>query len=314
MPSILKSLRLLADPNRLRILLLLAKEELSVAELQEVLRVGQSSLSTQLAQLKSADLVQDRRNGKNILYRIKQPRGEQSGVFDHLLAVLHAGTEEIPEAEQDAEALRLVLDKRRDRMRAYFDELAGRFGREYLPGRSWKSVAEMLLRLMPPLVVADLGAGEGTLAQLLAQRAKEVIAVDNSDRMVDFGAALAVEHGLKNLVYRKGDLESLPIADATVDLAFFSQSLHHAQHPEKAVAEAYRILRGGGRVVVLDLMRHHFEEAREMYADLWLGFSEVELRGFLERAGFGGIETSVVHREAEAPYFETVLALGQKGG
>lgn len=312
MASILKSLRLLADPNRLRILLLLEREELSVAELQEILSAGQSTLSTQLAQLKSAGLVEDRRNGKNILYRLKEPRGAEALAFPHLMEVLRCGWGEIPEAAEDGAALGLVLEKRRDRMRAYFDELAGKFGKEYVPGRSWKGIAEMLLRLMPPMTIADLGAGEGTLAQLLARGALRVIAVDNAEKMVEYGARLAAENGLANLEYRRGDLEELPVEDASVDLAIFSQSLHHAQHPARAAGEAYRILKPGGRVVVLDLIRHHFEEARELYADLWLGFSEVEVAGFLAKAGFGGVGTSVVHREPDAPHFETMLAVGVK--
>ena len=312
MASILKSLRLLADPNRLRILLLLEREELSVAELQEVLSMGQSTLSTHLAQLKQAGLVEDRRTGKNILYRLKAKRGGEAKSFAQLMDVLRQGAAEIPESDQDATALRRVLRKRQDKMRAYFDELAGKFGRQYVPGRSWQGVAEMLLRLLPPLVIADLGAGEGTLSQLLAQRAKKVIAVDNSEKMVDFGADLARKHGVKNLQYRKGDLEAVPIDDASVDLALFSQSLHHAQHPQCAVDEAHRILKPGGRIAVLDLVKHHFEEAREMYADLWLGFTEVEIEGFLRAAGFRNVQTSVVHREQEAPHFETMLAVGDK--
>ncbi|MBZ5610835.1 MAG: metalloregulator ArsR/SmtB family transcription factor [Acidobacteriia bacterium] len=312
MPSMLKNLRLLADPSRLRILLLLEREELSVAELQEILGMGQSRISTHLAQLKQAGLVEDRRHGKSILYRLKaRARGESKG-FEQLLAVLREAASEIPEASQDADALRLALRRREDKMRAYFDELAGKFGRHYMPGRSWKGLAETLLALLPPLVIADLGAGEGTFSQLLARRAKKVIAVDNSEKMVEYGAELARKHGVKNLEYRKGDLEAVPLKDASVDLAFFSQSLHHAQHPERAVAEAWRILKPGGRIVVLDLMRHNYEEAREMYADLWLGFTEVEAVRFLRQARFKNIETSVVHREEEAPHFETLLAVGEK--
>ena len=305
MASILKSLRLLSDPSRIRILLLLEREELSVAELQEILGLGQSTLSTHLARLKQAGLAEDRRTGKNILYRLKLELAP-------LLEVLNRGAAEVPEARQDMDALRLVLRKRKDKMRAYFDELAGRFGRDYVPGRSWKGVAEMLLQLMPPMIIADLGAGEGTLSQLLAQRARQVIAVDNSEKMVEFGSDLARRHGVSNLEYRVGDLEALPIADGAVDLALFSQSLHHAQHPAQAVREAYRILRPGGRITVLDLARHHFEEARELYADLWLGFAEVELESLLREGGFANVRTSVVHREAEAPHFETVLAVGDK--
>jgi ubiquinone/menaquinone biosynthesis C-methylase UbiE/DNA-binding transcriptional ArsR family regulator len=310
MASILKNLRLLADPSRLRILLLVEREELSVAELQEILGMGQSRISTHLAQLKQAGLVEDRRNGKSILYRLKP--GAQSNGFAQMLGVLRQAAAEIPEAEQDSEALRLALRRRQDKMRAYFDELAGKFGRNYVPGRSWQGLAETLLTLMPPMVIADLGAGEGTFSQLLARRSKKVIAIDNSDKMVEYGRELASKHGVKNLEYRKGDLEAVPIRDATIDLAFFSQALHHAQHPKQAVAEAWRILKPGGRIVVLDLLRHSYEEAREMYADLWLGFTEVELTRFLSQAGFKNVETSVVHSEEAAPHFETLLAVGDK--
>lgn len=310
MPSILKNLRLAADPSRLRILLLLEREELSVAELQEILGMGQSRISTHLAQLKQAGLVEDRRNGKSILYRMK-PAAQLNG-FSQLLGVLRQAAAEIPEADEDSEALRLALRRRQDKMRAYFDELAGKFGRNYVPGRSWQGLAETLLTLMPPLTIADLGAGEGTFSQLLARRAKKVIAIDNSEKMVEYGRELASKHGVKNLEYRKGDLEDVPIRDAAVDLAFFSQALHHAPHPGRAVAEAWRILKPGGRIVVLDLVRHNYEEARELYADLWLGFTEVEVTRLLRQAGFKNIETSVVHTEEAAPHFETLLAVADK--
>jgi len=165
---------------------------------------------------------------------------------------------------------------------------------------------------MPPMVIADLGAGEGTFSQLLAQRAERVIAVDNSAKMVEFGAKLARENGIANLEYRLGDLESPPIDDATIDLAFFSQSLHHALHPDRAVAAAARTLKPGGRIVILDLKKHSFEQARDLYADTWLGFSEVELRGFLEAAGFTAVQSWVVDREAQSPGLETILAMGRK--
>lgn len=304
MASILKSLRLAGDPNRLRLMLLLEQEELSVAELQEILGKGQSQISTHLAQLKQAGLVDDRRTGKNAFYRLMAP--------PELMKLLRSAAQEVPEAEQDRDALRLALRRRQDKVRRYFDELAGKFGRQYVPGRSWKGIAEALLKLMPPLVIADLGAGEGTISQLMAQRAKKVIAIDNSEKMVEFGSELAKKHGITNLEYRLGELEDVPIRTGTVDLAFLSQALHHARHPERAVAEALRILKPGGQIAILDLNRHHFEEAREMYADLWLGFTELELERYLKGAGFRNTETAVVHREQEAPYLETVLATGEK--
>jgi ArsR family transcriptional regulator len=312
MTSILKSLRLLSDPSRMRIVLLLEQEELSVAELQEILGMGQSTLSTHLAQLKQAGIAEDRRTGKNILYRFKAQDPACRRPLAQLLEVLREAASQVPEAEQDKDALRLVRLKRQDRMRAYFDEVAGKFGRHYVPGRSWKGLSEMLLSLLPPVVVADLGAGEGTVAQLLARRAKEVIAVDSSGKMVEFGSEQARKHGVRNLHYRRGDLEALPIEGQAVDVALFSQSLHHAQHPDRAVAEAFRILKPGGRIVVLDLVKHNFEEARELYADLWLGFTEVEMRRTLRKAGFRNVNTAVVHREAKAPHLETMLAVGDR--
>jgi ArsR family transcriptional regulator len=304
MASILKSLRLAADPNRLRLLLLLEQEELSVAELQEILSKGQSRISTHLAQLKQAGLVDDRRTGKNAFYRLKAPA--------ELMELLRKAAAEVPEAVEDRQALRLTLRKRQDKMRRYFDELAGKFGRQYVPGRSWKGIAEALIRLMPPMIIADLGAGDGTISQLMAERAKRVIAIDNSEKMVEFGGELAKKHGISNLEYRLGDLEDVPIRTGTVDLAFLSQALHHARHPERALGEAWRILKPGGRIAILDLNRHNFEEAREMYADLWLGFTELEMERMIKGAGFKNAETAVVYRETEAPYFETVLGTGDK--
>lgn len=311
MPSIVKILRVAADPNRLRILLLLKGEELSVAELQEILTMGQSTISTHLSQLKQAGLVEDRRTGKSSFYRLSAGPSvsAHSSLLDELLG--RAG-KEIPEAAQDQAARRRVVRKRQDKMRAFFDSVAGRLGRNYVPGKSWKSIAEALLRLMPPLVIADLGTGEGGFALLLSRAARRVIAIDSSARMLEVGRDQALRNGVKNIDFCLGDMEELPIADGEVELAFFSQSLHHALHPERALQEAARILTPGGRVVILDLARHRFEEARELYADEWLGFSEAEMEEMLAEAGFSGIETSIVDKEAEPPQFQTMLAVGSK--
>ncbi|MGC3988075.1 MAG: metalloregulator ArsR/SmtB family transcription factor [Chthoniobacteraceae bacterium] len=308
-PSIVKSLRLLADSTRLRLLLLLEQEELSVAEIQEILGMGQSRISTHLAQLKHAGLVQDRRAGKNIYYGIAKSRDVASTKL-HEIVKESAG--EIPEAAADLTALQLVLKKRRDRARTYFDQLAGKFGRSYCPGRSWEALANMLFALLPPLTVADLGAGEGMLSQLIAKRAKKVIAVDNSENMVQYGSELAARQGFKNLEYRLGDLEEPPIKAASVDLALLSQALHHASAPARAITAAFRILKPGGRIVILDLLAHQFEQARELYADEWLGFTEAELHAFLDQAGFRQIEISIVAKEPEHPFFQTILATALK--
>ncbi len=309
MSSILKSLRLIADPTRLRILNLLRREDLSVVELQDILGMGQSRISSQLSQLRLAKLVTDRRSGKNIIYTFGS---DATAIDERLLQALDLAMSDIDEIADDCASLDLTLAKRKDKARAYFDALAGKFGRTYCPGRSWKALAETLLKLMPPMVIADLGAGEGTFSQLLAQRAEKVIAIDNSEKMVEYGASVARENGYHNLEYRLGEIESPPIAEGSVDLAFFSQSLHHAENPHLAIAAAHRLLKPGGRIIILDLLKHHFEEARDLYADIWLGFSELEISRFLKDSGFREIEISVVDREPDPPHFQTVMALAQK--
>jgi len=310
MASTINFLRLLADPTRLRLLLLLEQEELSVAELQQILGMGQSRISSHLAQLKRAGVVEDRRAGKNVYYGASE--NGQDSRRARIAELTRTLARELPETARDRTSLKLVLRKRQDKAREYFDELAGKFGRRYCPGRSWQALAHALITLLPRLTVADLGAGEGTLSQLLAKNARKVIAIDNSPKMVEFGSQLAKKHGFKNLEYRLGDIEDPPISNSSVDLAILSQALHHAIHPQRAIAAAHRLLKRGGRLVVLDLLNHRFERARELYADHWLGFSEVQLHQFLEKNTFREIEVSVVAREKQSPHFQTVFATGVK--
>ena len=270
--------------------------------------MGQSRISNHLAQLRQAGLVRDRRSGKNIYYA---PAGRDS--LPDLEPILKAARREIAEAEHDRTALKVAVQKRNDRTREYFNKLAGKFGRTYCPGRTWEAVAHFLFLLVPQdTVAADLGAGEGTLSQLLAKRVRKVIAVDNSEKMVEFGAKLAKEHGLTNLEFRLGDIENPPIDPGSVNLVLLSQALHHAEHPQAAIAAAAKLLSKGGRIVVLDLLQHQFEEARELYADRWLGFGEADLHGWLEKAGFSGIEVMTVAREPQPPNLQTLLATGVK--
>jgi ArsR family transcriptional regulator len=287
---------------------LLRQEDLSVAELQEILGMGQSRISMQLSQLKEAGFVDVRRSGQKSIYSAASPPYAKGILAD----VLEHGVAEITEAPHDDDGLALVRQRRKDHLRTYFDELAGKFGRNYVPGRSWKSLAEMLLRLMPPLVIADLGAGEATLTLLLAQRATRIVAVDSSEKMVEYGAELAKRSGVKNVDYRHGEMEDLPIATAEIDLALMHQVLHHSLHPVKALSEAHRVLKPGGRLVILDLLKHEFEAARGLYADVRLGFSQVELIDLIQTAGFTHIDVAIVDREPDPPHFTTVLATAEK--
>jgi len=299
----------LGDAGRIRVLRLLANDELSVADLQEILEMGQSRISMQLSQLRSAGYVQVRRSGQKSLYHITQAAAENTIVS----AILNRAAAEMPETARDSAGAALIIQRRKEELRAYFDALAGKFGRTYVPGRSWKGMAEMLIALLPPLVIADLGAGEGTIALLLAQRAERVIAVDSSPGMVEYGSAVAAQHGIHNLEYRCGDIEAPPIEDRSVDIALFHQALHHAVHPLAAIRQAHRILRPGGRIVIVDLLKHEVEAARELYADVWLGFSQIDLLEMLEEAGFGDRRVSTVDRAPEPPHFETVMATGVRG-
>ncbi len=309
---LLKTLRLLADPTRLRLLALLEQAELTVAEAQEILRMGQSRISTHLAQLKRAGLVRDRRAGKNIFYG-PAPAEAGDAARSRLREIVRAVAAELPETPDDTAALAVVLRKREERSREYFNRVAGRFARTDTPGRSWPAFSHLALALLPPLVIADLGAGEGTVSQLLARRASKVIAVDLSEKMVEFAAESARQNGFANLEFRLGDMQNPPLEPESVDVAVFSQALHHAANPGGALAAAHRILRPGGRIVVLDLLAHQFEQARELWADLWLGFSEVELLQMLEAAGFTQTHVTVVAREEVGGHsFQTVLAGGAK--
>lgn len=307
MRSTLQFLRALSDPTRLRIVALLEKNELSVNELQEITRMGQSRISTHLGLLQDAELVQSRREGKRTYYRLG---AEGDGNLREIVALAMRGAAELPERGGDETNLKRILALRRQQEQVYFNQVAGRFDRVYGPGRSWQAFGHLLLRILPPLVVADLGSGEGLLSELLARRCRKVIAVDNSEKIVAFGAAKAKKNNLKNLEFRLGDLENPPIDPGSVDLVILSQALHHAQDPAKALAGAYRILKEGGQLMILDLARHTFEMAHELYGDRFLGFQESDLHRWLETAGFKRIEISVVAREEQPPQFETILASG----
>lgn len=309
MPSTLKSLRTLADPTRLRIVALLERGELSVNELQEITRLGQSRISTHLGLLADCELVVSRRDGKRVFYKLNPCADQVAGEFIQLAI---RGAHELPERAHDQINLKRVLTRRKEQAQVYFSQIAGRFDRVYGPGRSWQAFGQLLLRILPPLVVADLGAGEGLLSELLARRCRKVIAVDNSEKIVAFGKAKAKKNHLKNLEFRLGDLQHPPIDAASVDLVILSQALHHAENPAAALAAAHQMLKPGGQIMILDLLKHAFEKAQELYGDRWPGFAESDLHRWLEDAGFKKIEINVVAREESPPHFQTLLAGAEK--
>ena len=308
MIKVTEILQILSDNTRLRLLRLLSQEELSVAELQEILEMGQSRISTHLAQIRRHGLLHDRKDGKKTFYSLQL---SDSPRLDLIRVALR---EDLDEEfwESDHAGLNRIIDRRRSESERYFDEVAERLGKNYVPGRSWDAIGHFLLRLVPSIAVADLGAGEGTISQLLAKRAKKVFCIDSSKSMVRVGSQLAKKKGLSNLIYKEGDVEKVPLDAKSVDLALMSQSLHHAQHPDKALAEAYRILKPGGQLVVLDLKKHNFEKARDLYKDQWLGFGENDLYRMIREAGFKHAKVEVVAKENTEPYFETILGIGER--
>jgi ubiquinone/menaquinone biosynthesis C-methylase UbiE/DNA-binding transcriptional ArsR family regulator len=303
--DLLNALRVMADPTRLRLHALLEHYELSVNEIQEITQMGQSRISTHLAQLQKEGFVQSRREGKRVYYGLSKGEGIQEPMVVEL--ALKAG-KSLELYASDSLNLTRIIDRRQDQAKEYFNQVAGRFDRQYGPGRSWQAFGQLLLRMMPALDIADLGSGEGLLAELLALNARSVIAVDNSQHMVDYGTKKAMENGLDNLEFRLGDLVHPPIDDTSRDVVILSQALHHATSPMKAIASAFRILRPGGRLLILDLLKHDFSEAKELYGDHWLGFDSGELMQWLQSAGFAHIDIETVAKEEEPPYFQTVLA------
>ncbi|MCS1408982.1 MAG: putative methyltransferase YcgJ [Verrucomicrobia subdivision 3 bacterium] len=310
MISTLKSFRILADITRLRLIVLLRQEELSVNELQEITHMGQSRISTHLGLMQESELLVSRREGKRIFYRLNQQLPNRTV---ELIQLAIGGAPELPETKADETNLRRIVERRQNQAKVFFDQVAGRLDRSYGPGRSWQAFGHLLLQVVPPLEIADLGSGEGLLSELLALRAKRVIAVDNSPKMVEFGTKKAKQNGLLNLEFRQGDLAEPPINDASVDLVILSQALHHTETPKKAIQSSYRILREGGHVIILDLLKHEFEDARSLYGDFWLGFQESDLHHWLDAAGFSAIDISRVAKEAEPPHFETLMASGVRG-
>lgn len=309
MSSTLKSLRALSDATRLRMVALLERDELSVNELQEITRLGQSRISTHLGLLADCELVSARREGKRTFYKLNP---DAAGTIAEFIQLAIRGAKELGEHASDQINLKRVLARRREQAQVFFNQVAGRFDRVYGPGRSWQAFGHLLLRILPPLTVADLGAGEGLLSELLARRCKQVIAVDNSEKIVEFGAAKAKKNGLKNLEFRLGDLQNPPIEPASVDLVILSQALHHAEDPAAALVSAAKLLKPRGQLLILDLLAHKFDDARKLYGDRWLGFAESDLQRWLEVAGFKKIEISVVAREEQPPHFQTILAGGER--
>lgn len=302
--------RLLGDEARLRLLRVLSRERLNVTELTGVLGLAQSGVSRHLGLLKESGLVAEERDGGFSYYRVAAPLA----AGDHPLApVLQSQFDEAaadPTVRADEARLQEVLRLRKEN----FDAHAGpdtRDARQLVPGRSWAAWSRALGLLMPKLKVADLGCGEGYLTIEAARWASRVIAVDRSELVLRRAKALARRRRVSNVIWKKGELEKLPIHDASVDVAMLAQALHHAQHPARAIAEAARVTAPGGRVLVLDLRQHQEEWVRGKLGDRRLGFDDDELKRLLTAAGLADVRVGVGARKSGDP-FTVLIASGTK--
>jgi ArsR family transcriptional regulator len=303
--------RLLGDEARLRLLRVLSTERLNVTELTGVLGLAQSGVSRHLGLLKDAGLVVEERDGGFSYYRVAASIHDGSGsALAAMLRDQFGAAADDAAVRADEARLQEVLRLRKEN----FDTHAGpdtRDARQLVPGRSWAAWSRALGLLMPPLEVADLGCGEGYLAIEASRWASGVTAVDRSDHVLNRARALARRRKVSNITWKKGELEKLPIQDASVDVAMLSQALHHAQNPSRAVAEAARITTPGGRVLVLDLRAHQEEWVRAKLGDRRLGFDDGELGRMLKAAGLVDVKVGVGARKAGDP-FTVLIASGTK--
>jgi ArsR family transcriptional regulator len=305
--------RLLGDDARLRILRLLAAERLNVSELTSILGLAQSGVSRHLGMLKEAGLIVEQREGVYTWYRLAAGLQQADNGFGPLWPLLEAHfaqTAGSPDGRADAAKLEEVRRLRKEN----FDQHSGPDARErqLVPGRSWAAWARALGHLLPAWRVADLGCGDGYLTVEASRWASRVIAVDRSRPVLERARGLARRRGVRNITWRQGEIEQLPLRDASVDLAILSQALHHAAQPAVAVAEAARIVVPGGRVLVLDLREHAQEWVAERLGDRWRGFSDASLTKLLKQAGLANVKVSVGARRAGDP-FTVLIASGVKG-
>lgn len=306
MADSLDLLKALSDSARLRIVRAISQAELSVAELVSVLGLPQSTVSRHLKPLRDAGLVETRRNGTSIYYR----RG--AAFSDVVLArFVDDQVQKMAHAPEDRASVRRVLDLRKRKSRDFFDRMAGSYGSLTEPGGGWPALAAGLAAGFHGREVADLGSGEGALTLLLARYAASVTAVDASPQMLRHVEDKAKSGGLSDRVrVAEGDIESLPLPDACMDAAFLSQSLHHAARPEQAIAEAARVLKQGGLLIVLDLVKHEQEWVREQWADQWLGFEESEIEEWLRQAGMQCLHTERL--SGSTPDLAVLTVVGMK--
>lgn len=299
-------LKVFADATRVRLLALLAREELTVAELSAITQLAQPRVSTHLAKLKEAGLVRDRRAGVSAYYRYEEDALDPAQRA--LWASISAGSDD-PLLRQDAERVPGVLAMRAADQN-WADSVAGDMERHYSPGRTWEALARSALPLLEPGDVLDIASGDGVLAELLAPHAGRYVCVDASQRVV--AAASERLRRYPNVEVREGDMHALPFAAASFDLVVLMHALTYADKPAQAVAEAARVLRPGGRLLLSSLARHEHRSAVQAFGHVNLGFTARELRKFAEKAGLAVGNVESVTRERRPPHFEVISLIATR--
>lgn len=284
-PVILAQLSVLADPTRARLLGVLGAHELTVTELVAVTQLPQSSVSRHLRVLADQGWVQSRAEGTSRWYRLDVD--DLDAAAQSVWATIRNSLAESQAARQDARRLEEVLQVRRTRSREFFSTAAARWDRLredlYGPRASAPALAALL---DPTWTVGDLGCGTGEMSEALAPFVAKVVAVDAEQEMLDAAAARLAD--APRVEFRRGELEALPIEDASLDAAMIALVLHHVADPARVLREARRVLRAGAPLVVVDMIPHDREEYRDDMGHQWLGFSEREMRRLLMDAGFDG--------------------------
>lgn len=299
-------LKVFADATRVRLLALLAGEELTVAELSAITQLAQPRVSTHLAKLKEAGLVRDRRAGVSAYYRFDEDMLDPAQ--RELWRSLREGSDD-PLLRQDAERVAAVLASRAAEQN-WADSVAGDMERHYSPGRTWEALARTVLPLFEVGDVLDIASGDGVLAELLSPHAKRYVCIDTSARVV--AAAGERLRRFPNVDVREGDMHALPFKDNSFDLVVLMHALTYSTQPAQAVAEAARVLRRGGRVLLSSLARHEHRAVVAAYGHVNLGFTLKELRKFAEKAGLEIASAETVTRERRPPHFEVISLIGTK--
>ncbi len=299
-------LKTFADATRVRLLALLEGEELTVAELSAITRLAQPRVSTHLARLKEAGLVRDRRAGVSAYYRFDEDTLDPAQ--RSLWRMLRDGSDD-PLLRQDAERVPGVLAARAVEQN-WADTVAGDMERHYSPGRTWEALARSALPLMETGDVLDIASGDGVLAELIAPHSHRYVCLDASSKVVM--AASERLRRLGNVEVHEGDMHALPFDDASFDLVVLMHALTYADEPAKAVAEAARVLRPGGRLLLTSLAKHEHRAVVDAYGHVNLGFSERELQRFATRAGMSVQGSGVVTRERRPPHFEVISVIARR--